>query len=161
MNEPGGQSGRDDAGPPASQPATVDAALSAGDVTEALRAWHDTYAATVGSCSWQGLAEAAGAYLRIVRASGSPAVGISHARNLYLATLFRASSAGSLEGVLWTASAFVELGDDDIVTHSLRIARRLAGEHATIELRDRIATRRNGTQTGAAPARPHPAAKSA
>jgi hypothetical protein len=161
MNEPGGQSGRDDTSRPAPQPAAVDAALSAGDVTAALRVWHDTYAASIGGSSWQRLAEAAEAYLRIVRASGSPAAGISHARNLYLSTLFRASSAGSLEGILWTASAFSELGDDGIVTHALRIARRLAGEHAGLELRDRIATLKIGGQSVVAPGLPRSAARSA
>jgi hypothetical protein len=161
MNEPGGQSGREDAGRPAPQPAAVDAALSAGDVTAALRVWHDTYAASIGSSSWQRLAEAAEAYLKIVRASGSPAGGLSHARDLYLSTLFRASSSGSLDGVLWTALAFAELGDDGIVTHALRIARRLAGEHAGLELRDRIATLTIGGQSVAAPNLSQSAARSA
>jgi hypothetical protein len=62
------------------------------------------------------------ARVRIARASGSPAGVISRARDLYLSALFRASSAGSLDGVLRIASALAELGDDEVVTHSLRIA---------------------------------------
>lgn len=118
----------------------VDAALAAGDVPAALRAWHEAYGATMGSRRWEGFAEAGDAYLRIARASGSPVAGISRARDLYLSALFRASGAGSLDGVLRLASAFVELGDDEVVTHSLRIARRLAGSNPKPELRERLDT---------------------
>ena len=62
------------------------------------------------------------------------------ARDLYLSALFRASGAGSLDGVLRLASAFVELGDDEVVTHSLRIARRLAGANPDPEIRARLDT---------------------
>ena len=118
----------------------VDAALAAGDVPGALRAWHEAYGAALGGRRWEGFAEAGDAYLRIARASGSPAGGISRARDLYLSALFRASGAGSLDGVLRLASAFVELGDDEVVTHSLRIARRLAGANPDPDVRARLDT---------------------
>lgn len=117
----------------------VDAALAAGDVPAALRAWHEAYGAAMGSRRWEGFADAGDAYLRIARASGSPAGGISRARDLYLSALFRASGSGSLDGVLRLASAFVDLGDDEVVTHSLRIARRLAGSHPRPELQEHLA----------------------
>jgi predicted nucleic acid-binding protein len=56
-----------------------------------------------------------------------------------MSALFRASGAGSLDGVLRIASAFVDLGDDEIVTHALRIARRLAGSGTEPELHDLLA----------------------
>jgi hypothetical protein len=118
---------------------TIDGALATGDVRGALRAWNAAYGLALGSRRWESFAEAGDAYLRITRASGSPAGGISRARDLYLSALFRASGAGSLDGVLRVASAFVELGDDEVVTHSLRIARRLAGANARPEQRDRLA----------------------
>jgi len=118
----------------------VDAALAAGDVQAALRAWHEAYGATMGSRRWEGYADAGDAYLRIARASGSPAGSVLRARDLYLSALFRASGAGSLDGVLRLASAFVELGDDEVVTHSLRIARRLAGAHQRTDLQERLQT---------------------
>jgi hypothetical protein len=118
----------------------VDAALASGDVAAALRAWHEAYGAMMGSRRWEGFADAGDAYLRITRASGSPPGGLSRARDLYLSALFRASGSGSLDGVLRLASAFVELGDDEVVTHSLRIARRLAGGTVDPELRDLLAT---------------------
>ena len=120
--------------------AAVDAALATGDVTAAMRVWYAAYGATIGSRRWEGFAEAGDAYLRIARASGSPAGGISRARDLYLSALFRASGAGSLDGVLRLASAFAELGDDEVVTHSLRIARRLAGGNPGPEVRERLDT---------------------
>jgi hypothetical protein len=118
----------------------VDAALAAGDVPAALRAWHEAYGATMGSRRWEGFADAGDAYLRITRAGGSPAGGVSRARDLYLSALFRASGAGCLDGVLRLASAFVELGDDEVVAHSLRIARRLAGSNPQPELQARLAS---------------------
>jgi hypothetical protein len=118
----------------------VDAALAARDVPGALRAWHEAYGPALGGRRWESFAEAGDAYLRIARASGSPAGGILRARDLYLSALFRASGAGSLDGVLRLASAFVELGDDEVVTHSLRIARRLAGANPDPEIRARLDT---------------------
>jgi hypothetical protein len=117
---------------------TIGVALATGDVSGALRVWQATYGAMLGSRRWEGFADAGDAYLRIARASGSPPEGISRARDLYLSALFRASGSGSLDGVLRLASAFVELGDDEVVTHSLRIARRLAGTHPRPELRERL-----------------------
>lgn len=122
----------------ASHLAGVDTALAAGDVPAALRAWHEAYGATLGTRRWEGFAEAGDAYLRIARASGSPAEDISRARDLYLSALFRASSSGSLEGVLRLASAFVELGDDEAAAHSLRIARRLAAAGGALEAPERV-----------------------
>jgi hypothetical protein len=120
----------------------VDVALAAGDVPGALRAWHEAYGEALGGRRWEGFAEAGDAYLRIARASGSPAGGILRARDLYLSALFRASGAGSLDGVLRLASAFVELGDDEVATHSLRIARRLAGANPDPDVRARLDTLR-------------------
>lgn len=72
----------------------IDVALAKGDVHGALRAWNAAYGLTLGSRRWESFAEAGDAYLRITRASGSPAGGISRARDLYLSALFRASGAG-------------------------------------------------------------------
>jgi hypothetical protein len=117
----------------------VDTALATGDVAAALRAWHELYGAMLGTRRWEGFAEAGDAFLRIARALGSPARGMARARDLYMSALFRASGAGSLDGVLRLASAFVDLGDDEIVTHALRIARRLAGSGTEPKLHDLLA----------------------
>jgi hypothetical protein len=126
----------------------IDVALGEGDVPGALRAWNAAYGLALGSRRWETFAEAGDAYLRITRASGSPAGGISRARDLYLSALFRASGAGSLDGVLRIAAAFTELGDDEVVAHSLRIARRLAGASAQPELRERLSDLESRTQPG-------------
>ena len=118
----------------------VDSALAVGDVPGALRAWQEVYGPALAGRRWEGFAEAGDAYLRIARASGSPVGGISRARDLYLSALFRASGAGSLDGVLRLASAFVELGDDEVATHSLRMARRLAGTNPNPDVRARLDT---------------------
>jgi hypothetical protein len=127
----------DETGPTLTSPLTaVDAALATGDVAAALRAWHDAYDTTMHGLRWEGFAEAGDAYLRIARALGSPTSAVAQARDLYLSALLRASGTGSLDGVLRLASAFADLGDDENVTRSLRIARRLAGSEP--ELRDRL-----------------------
>jgi hypothetical protein len=123
----------------ATQLTAVDTALATGDVAAALRAWHELYSTTLGTRRWEGFAEAGDAFLRIARALGSPAQGMARARDLYMSALFRASGAGSLDGVLRLASAFVDLGDDEIVTHALRIARRLAGSGTEPDLHDLLA----------------------
>src|SRR4029453_15827015 len=97
---PGDRPTEEDLAMVTSQLAAVDAALASGDVAAAMRAWHAAYGATIGSRRWEGFADAGDAYLRITRASGSPAGGISQARDLYLSALFRASGARSLDGVL-------------------------------------------------------------
>jgi hypothetical protein len=124
---------------------TVEAALATGDLAAAMRAWHEAYGVIMGSRRWEGFADAGDAYLCIARASGSPADGIARARDLYLSALLRASGVGSLDGVLRIASVFAELGDDEVVTHSLRIARRLAGSNPGPSLRDRLTTLEGGT----------------
>jgi hypothetical protein len=110
----------------AGRQAAIDAALASGDVEAARIAWAAAYAAATAGRRWEGYAEAADAYLRIARALGSPAAEITRARELYLSALFGASGTGSLDGVLRMASAFAELGDDEVVTRALAIARRLA-----------------------------------
>jgi hypothetical protein len=140
MDQLGDRRAEESGGMVTSHLSAVDAALAAGDVPAAVRAWHEAYGAALGSRRWEGFADAGDAYLRITRASGSPAGGISRARDLYLSALFRASGSGSLDGVLRLASAFAELGDDEVVTHSLRIARRLAGANTSAELREQLDT---------------------
>jgi hypothetical protein len=127
------------AAPWAAHLATVDAALTTGDVPTALSAWHAAYGAALGSRRWEGFADAGDAYLRIGRASSTPASAIPRARDLYLSALFRARDAGALDGVLRIAAAFETLGDRDVATQTLRMARRLAGAHPAPSVRDRAA----------------------
>jgi hypothetical protein len=52
---------------------------------------------------------------------------VERARADYLTTLFRARARGSVEGVLGACEGFADLGDRDVVTACLRIARGLVG----------------------------------
>jgi hypothetical protein len=56
-----------------------------------------------------------------------PTRAVERARADYLAALFRARARGSVEGVLGACEGFADLGDRDVVTACLRIARGLAG----------------------------------
>ena len=118
---------RGGAAPWAAHLATVDVALTAGDVPAALAAWHAAYGAALGSRRWEGFADAGDAYLRIGRVSGAPGSAVPRARDLYLSALFRARDAGSLDGVLRVAAAFESFGDRDVTLQARRMARRLAG----------------------------------
>lgn len=104
----------------------VDHALGRGSVAAAVRAWHDADVQALESRRWEGLVEVADAYLRIGQASGFAAPSRQKARQLYLAALFRARAAGDLDGVLRVADAFAVLGDRDVVTQCLVVARDLA-----------------------------------
>jgi hypothetical protein len=103
----------------------VNAALRAGDLTAASAASTEAYRAALASRRWEGLIEAADAHLRLAAAAGAPQAGIPRARELYLAALFRARDAGSLEGVLRAAQAFDRLGDREAADHAMRVARRM------------------------------------
>ena len=136
------------AGPAALRPAVapwaghlamVDEALRAGDVTAAQKAWHAAYGAALGSRRWEGFADTGDAYLRIGRASGSPAAGVPRARDLYLSALFRARDVGSLDGVLRVAASFDALGDREVTVQAVRMAHRLAARGATPAQRAQLA----------------------
>jgi hypothetical protein len=105
--------------------AAVDAALRAGDVAAAATASTEAYRAALASRRWEGLVEAADAYLRVADAAGAPQAGAPRARELYLAALFRARDAGSVEGVVRVAQAFDSLGDREAADHAIRTAQRM------------------------------------
>jgi hypothetical protein len=105
--------------------AAVDAALRAGDLTAAAAASSEAYRAALASRRWEGLVEAADAHLRVTEAAGAPQAGVPRARELYLAALFRARDARSLDGVIRVAQAFDRLGDREAADHAMRVAQRM------------------------------------
>ena len=111
----------------------IDAALARGDVSLAVRAWHDAYLAALGSRSWEGLVDVGDAYLRIETVSGGRNAAMPRARELYLSALIRARAERSLEGVLRVTEAFATLGDLGLVSRSLAVAETLvAGSEAGV-----------------------------
>jgi hypothetical protein len=102
----------------------ANAALRSGDLTAASAASTEAYRAALASRRWEGLIEAADAHLRLAEAAGAPQAGVPRARELYLAALFRARDARSLEGVLRVAQAFDRLGDREAADHAMRVAQR-------------------------------------
>jgi len=123
-----GRSGMELARPDAMQwtehVAKVDAALAAGSVPAAGRAWYDAHAAALGSGSWEAMLESGHASLRVGRAAATREAE-ARARQAYLLALFRARGQESVEGVLQAADAFAQLGDDEPVAYGLEIARAL------------------------------------
>ena len=117
----------------------MDAALRTGDMTVAHEHWREAYAAALGSRRWEGLAETGDAALRLGRATGAADGGVPRARALYLAALFRARDAGSVDGVLRVATSFKALGDRDVSQEAVRMADRLTASRATTAQRAQVA----------------------
>ena len=115
--------------PPAASISDVDSALSRGDVSGAVAAWHTAYVSALSSRRWERLIEAGDAWLRIERVSGAPAMGAAKARELYLSALFRARQDGSAEGVRRASAAFDALGDHEVAANATRMAKALEAQH--------------------------------
>ena len=102
--------------------------LERGNVSGAVRGWHDAYLAAFASQRWEGMIEVGDAALRIGAIAPPRRPWEPRAREAYMAALFRARSARSVEGVLRAAEGFGTLNDRQVVDLSMRMARALA-EH--------------------------------
>jgi hypothetical protein len=122
----------------------VDDALRRGDVSAAVRAWHDAHRAALGSRQWEPMLAVGDARLRVGAASGFVREARSAARQHYLAALFRARQRGAVDGVLRVAEAFAALGDREVVEGALRIAQELANRGAGIDDRQARRAARDG-----------------
>ena len=105
-------------------------ALESGDVRTANTAWLRAYGEAQRARSWEAFLAVGEASLALGTAPGSPIDARARARQLFLAALFRARDAQSLDGVLAASSAFAVLGDHEIVEQGIRMGRRLAGTDA-------------------------------
>jgi hypothetical protein len=108
----------------------VDDALGRSDAEAADRAWREAYGAALGSLRWEGMLAVGDAALRIGQVSRHRQTAVATARNAYLAALFRARQQDSLDGILRTAEAFVDLGDREMVEQCLRLARDVTSRGA-------------------------------
>lgn len=104
----------------------LDEALARGDISAAVRAWHDANGAALASRRWDALLDVGDAFLEIGRAAGTPSAAKPNARLAYLAALGRANAAKSVDGVLRVAEAFTRLGDAEVGRQCLRLAERFA-----------------------------------
>jgi hypothetical protein len=111
--------------------AAVERALGRGDIATAEQALRDAYTAAVGSRTWEGMVEVGDAYRRVGKASEA------RARAAYLAALFRARQQGSLAGVSRVAEGFAALGDREVVTLCIRVAKELAARLTDAQQRER------------------------
>jgi hypothetical protein len=134
----------------------IDRALGEKDLTGAVRAWHEAYAAAMGHPRWEGLLEVGDASLRIGEAPTVATTFVGKARRAYLAGLFRARDQGSLEGVLRAADAFAALGDREVVQRSLRMAEAVAAHGADRYAMDHLRAASERLMSRLAPAEPQP-----
>jgi len=116
----------------------VDEALARGDVSTAVRAWHDAYGAALASRAWEPMLAVGDAHLRIGGAGGIGGAAYARARENYLVALFRARARRSLDGVLRATEAFARLGDRDVVDMGLRVARDVAARGGDPEAVERV-----------------------
>lgn len=132
----------------------VDHALARKNVRAAKQAWEDAHLAAVGSWRWDGLIEVGDACLRIGDLEDARPAAEPTARKAYFAALFRACQKESFVGILRTAEAFLELGDEPVVEECLSLAEVLAGDDAEARARVRAFTARTAGHTR--PAEPLP-----
>jgi len=115
----------------------MDAAIARGDLMAAANSRHQVYRAAIAERSWEAFLAAGDGSLRLGEATQSRALAEPEARRFYIAALFRARSGYSLDGVLRATEAFLRLGDHDVVTQGLSIARELAGSDPESQARVR------------------------
>ena len=104
----------------------VDEAVARGDVSTAVRRWHDAYGVALMSRRPEALVAAGEAFVRVSTAAGTPGGGKPNARLAYLAALRLAERQQSVEGVRGVAQAFRALGDREVAEYCVRIADALA-----------------------------------
>ena len=120
------------------QVAVVDDTLARGDISAAVRAWHDAYGAAMGSREWIAMMEVGDAFRRIGEAAHTGDGAKPNSRRAYAVGLARARHAQSVAGVLRAAQSFAALGDREVATTALEIADRLARAQADEAARARV-----------------------
>ncbi len=105
----------------------VDTALASGDVAGAADTWLRAHGQAQRARSWEALLAVGEASLKVGTSPGARIDATARARRLFLAALFRAQDARSLDGVLAASNAFASLGDRETVEQGIRIGRRIAG----------------------------------
>jgi hypothetical protein len=104
----------------------VDEAVARGDISAAVRTWHDAYALALATRRPEAIVEAGDAFVRVSVAAGTPDGGKPNARRAYMAALMHAQRQQSVDGVLGVARAFRALGDLEAADYCVRIAGTLA-----------------------------------
>lgn len=130
----------------------MDEALARGDISAAVRAWHDAYLAALGARRWEGMAAVGDASMRLAALPDSRRAMEAEARRCYLAALFRARHQRSIDGVLQIAEAFAALGDRGAARQALVIASAMTGGTPQTEIAERMRVLREWLE-GRAPAR--------
>jgi hypothetical protein len=135
-------------GPWADDLRTAGEALAAGNVGVAEWAWRHAWAAALRSRRWDGMLAVGGAALAIGEGTHDVRAGRAQARRAYLAALFRAREARSVDGIVRAAEAFLDLGDREVAQTGLGMAlallRRTPDEMASARvqaLADRLGDR--------------------
>ena len=114
----------------------VNQLLDRGDLSAATFAWHDAYGAALDGRGWEGLIAVGDAFVRLADLARAPHGARENARQAYLAAFIRAERAGSVDGIVQTASAFARVGDHAASEQSLRIAARLAASQGALGRQD-------------------------
>jgi hypothetical protein len=101
--------------------ASMDAAITHGDLSRAIYEWRDAYALAFGTGQWEPMVTVGDAALRIHALTRDPTGFRAEARQAYLLALFRARDARTAEGVARVAEAFDALGDAEATARARAI----------------------------------------
>lgn len=104
----------------------MEAATARGEISRAVRLWHDAHALARASRQPEALLAAGESFLRLSATAGTPGGGKPSARRAYLAALMHAERQRSAPAVLRLAEAFRALGDGQAADYCVRIAEALA-----------------------------------
>ena len=121
--------------------------LQRGDVSGAVRGWHDAHLAALASRRWEGMIEVGDAALRMAAIAPPRRSWEPRAREAYMAALFRARSERSVDGVLRATEGFGTLNDRHVVDMGVQMARVVAGYDAqTVARVEEFAMRLNNSR---------------
>ena len=107
---------------------------------DAERGLYESYSAALASRKWEPMIAHGDAALALGKSSGDPVRHpyVDQARRSYMIGLFRARSAGSIDGMTRVSDAFLKMGDHEAARLALRMAQQTATDERTAAtLRDR------------------------
>jgi hypothetical protein len=119
--------------------ARAEAALDEGQITAAMQHWQEAYAAAIGSRRSDGLVELGHLYRRLPVRDRLGESAIARAGQCYLIALLRARGERSIDAILRSTEAFLELKDETMVAQGLKVAREVAAGDPDPRALNRIA----------------------
>jgi len=116
----------------------MDRALDNGDMRVALRHREDARLAALASPDWEGMVAVGDATLRLARSAGLEPAMEPAAWRAYRSALLRVRRQGSFAGAVRVSEAFRALGDREMASQAIGVARALAGLASDSDALERV-----------------------